>query len=536
MNLDRPIAARKQPTHEHQRTCGRYGNAHGKHPENCPAFNKTCNKCKKPGHFASHCHTKNPRINELQQPNDNALTHKQLFAIYAMQGVRRTPTVDVLVQGPNGSKNLTVLPDSGADITAADVKTLTQIGEDVNNLLPPRKEPAVSVDGSAMHSLGQMTVKIILGDVSTEEALHVFPSIPGGMLMSWKAAQNLHILPNNYPEQIRSVQDSSVSLTNVTAEDLIQEFPTDFDGKIRVMDGEKFRINLTDNATPFCVSAPRTIPYAYRDKVKLELETLQNHGIIEPVTEPTDWCAPIVVAPKKNSDNIRLCVDFSKLNKLVKRELYSSNTPSDAVADISNQHCAFFTVFDALKGYHQCPLDEESQLLTCFMTPFWRFKFLRAPFGISSISEHYNRRLDEAFRGLHNYRRVVDDVVIYDDNETSHVTHVRQFLQRCADKGVSLHKDKFKFCETEVTFAGFKLSREGYKVDDSLLNAIRDFPLPTNVTDLRSFFGLANQLANNTASIAQSLQPLRPLLSTKNEFVWGPDHTRAFNLAKESLT
>ena len=231
-----------------------------------------------------------------------------------------------------------------------------------------------------------------------------------------------------------------------------------------------------------------------------------------------------------------MCVDFSKLNKYVKRELYSSSTPTDAVADISNQHCAFFTVFDALKGYHQCPLDEESQLLTCFKTPFGRFKFLRAPFGISSISEHYNRRLDEAFRGLHNYRRIVNDVVIYDDNETSHETHVRQFLQRCADKGVSLHKDKFKFCETEVTFAGFKLSREGYKVDDSPLNAIRDFPLPTNVTDLRSFFGLANQLANNTASIAQCLQPLRPLLSTKNEFVWGPDHTRAFNLAKESLT
>ena len=234
--------------------------------------------------------------------------------------------------------------------------------------------------------------------------------------MSWKAAQNLHILPNNYPEQIRYIQDSSVSLKKVTAEDLIQEFPTVFDGKTRVIDGEKFRINLIDNATPFYVSAPRTIPYAYRDKVKLE--TLQSQGIIERVTEPTDWCAPIVVAPKKNSDNIRLCVDFSKLNKYVKRKLYSS---SDAVADISNQHCAFFTVFDALKGYHQCPLDEESQLLTCFMTPF----------GISSISEHYNRRLDEAFQSLHNYRRIVDDVVIYDNNETSHVTHVRQFLEMC---------------------------------------------------------------------------------------------------------
>ena len=197
---------------------------------------------------------------------------------------------------------------------------------------------------------------------------------PPGYATARKAAQNLHILPNNYPEQIRSIQDSSVFLKKVTAEDLIQEFPTVFDGKITVMDGEKFRTNLTDNATPFCVSAPRTIPYAYRDKVKLELETLRSRGIIEPVTEPTDWCAP-AVAPQKNFDNIRLCVDFSKLNKYVKRELYSSSSSSDAVADISNQHCAFFTVFDALKGYHQCPLDEESQLLTCFLTRFGRFNF-----------------------------------------------------------------------------------------------------------------------------------------------------------------
>ena len=116
------------------------------------------------------------------------------------------------------------------------------------------------------------------------------------------------------------------------------------------------------------------------------------------------------------------------------------------------------------------------------------------------------------------------------------MAHVRQFLQRCFDERISQHKDKFKFCECEIAFAWFKLSREGYKVNDSLLNAIRNFPLPIYVTDLRSFFGLANQLASNTAAIVQRLQPLRPLSSTKNDFVWGADHTKAFKLAKESLT
>ena len=47
-----------------------------------------------------------------------------------------------------------------------------------------------------------------------------------------------------------------------------------------------------------------------------ELDLLHQQNIIASVTEPTDWCAPIVVTPKKNSDSIRMCVDLSHLNRL----------------------------------------------------------------------------------------------------------------------------------------------------------------------------------------------------------------------------
>ena len=87
-----------------------------------------------------------------------------------------------------------------------------------------------------------------------------------------------------------------------------------FNGQIKPMEGEKFHISITDDAKPFCVKTPKAVPYAYRDKLKAELTTLQDQGIIAPVTYPTEWCAPIVVKPKKDSDNIRLCVDLSHLN------------------------------------------------------------------------------------------------------------------------------------------------------------------------------------------------------------------------------
>ena len=174
---------------------------------------------------------------------------------------------------------------------------------------------------------------------------------------------------------------------------------------------EQFHISLTENAIPFCVKTPRSIPFAYRDKLKVELNLLQDQGIIAPVTEVTEWCAPIVVTPKKGTDRIRMCVDLSRLNRYVRRERYQSPTPAEAVADIASGEARYFTVLDAAKGYHQCPLDKESQLYTTFITPFGHFKYLRAPYGLSSIAEHYNRWMAEAFEGLTGFRRIVDDTL-----------------------------------------------------------------------------------------------------------------------------
>ena len=95
------------------------------------------------------------------------------------------------------------------------------------------------------------------------------------------------------------------------------------------------------------------------------------------------------------------------MNRYVRRKRYQSTTPAQAVADIAAESAKIFTKLDAQKGYHQCPLDEACQDLTTFITSFGRYKFLRAPYGISSISEHYNRRMDEAFDGLTGFRRVV---------------------------------------------------------------------------------------------------------------------------------
>jgi len=442
-----------------------------------------------------------------------------------------------------------VLPDSGADISAAGEHILARLNEYKDNLLPSEFTPRAA-NGQRMYAIGKMRVYFQLAGEEYEEDVYIFPHL-SGVIISWRAAKALKILSTHYPlppPQPALVEPSqpalvepSVRVTRAsdslpTLDDLQQAYPTVFDGRIRTMEGEEFHITLTADAKPFCVTTPRSIPFAYRDKLKAELEVLQAQQIITPVTEATEWCAPIVVTPKKNSDKIRMCVDLSHLNRFVVRERYQSLTPAQAIADIAASEAKYFTVIDALKGYHQCPLDEQSQPLTTFITPFGRFKYLRAPYGISSISEHYNRRMSEAFTGLSGFRRVVDDFVIYDGNLSDHIAHVKQFLQRCADQHIALNAEKCRFFQTKTTFAGFLLSDQGYQIDPVITEAIWKYPVPTNRTELRSFIGLVNQLSSSTNAVASLLTPFRALLSTKNEFTWSPCHDTAFEAAKKSLT
>ena len=215
------------------------------------------------------------------------------------------------------------------------------------NLLPSDVKPR-AVNGNVLSPIGSLKAVIRIGNRSVEDHFHIHRAVSGALL-SWRTAQKLGILPPEYPETLPSKAElpvvSSVQIVHppcspnvghtppASKEDMLKEFPTVFDGQIRTMPGEEFKIKTTGDAKPFCVSTPRTIPYAHMGPTKEELE---SQGIISKQTEPTDWCALIVVARKKNSDRIRLCVDFSSpLNRFVKRERFQSTPPAIAVADIA---------------------------------------------------------------------------------------------------------------------------------------------------------------------------------------------------------
>ena len=150
-------------------------------------------------------------------------------------------------------------------------------------------------------------------------------------------------------------------LASVSVED---EYPQLFTGLGEM--SQPYNIVLEPEAKPYAISSPRRIALPLLPKVKEELDKLQDLGVIKPVTEPTDWCAPIVVVPKA-SGSVRICVDYTQLNKNVQREQYILPSVDEILGQLSG--ATVFSKLDANSGFHQVPLTEQSQLLTSFITP-----------------------------------------------------------------------------------------------------------------------------------------------------------------------
>ena len=155
--------------------------------------------------------------------------------------------------------------------------------------------------------------------------------------------------------------------------------------------------------------------------------------------------------------------------------------------------------------------------------------------GLVSSGDEYNHRGDQVLGDIPQTVKIVDDILAYDYSYRDHLAHVINILQRCDQYGITLNPDKFKFAEAKVDFCGYTISSDGYTVDSRKVKAIADFPKPQNITDLRSFMGLANQLGSFSSEIAQAAQPLRDLLKPRNEWCWTPVHDAAFQKVKEAL-
>ena len=168
--------------------------------------------------------------------------------------------------------------------------------------------------------------------------------------------------------------------------------------------------------------------------------------MIKPQEEPTEWCAPGFFVIKKNGD-LRLVVDYTHLIKYIRRPVHIFPSTQEILSGLDPES-RVFAKLDAMQGYHQVPLEDDSSKLTTFLLPSGRFRFLRAPIYLSCSSNKFCRRSEKVIDGLPGVRKLVDDILVQapDLNILNH--RINLLIERCKAHNFTLSKRKLEIGES----------------------------------------------------------------------------------------
>ena len=301
--------------------------------------------------------------------------------------------------------------------------------------------------------------------------------------------------------------------------------------KLPLMKGSPpLEIHLRPDAVPKQVHTPATIPVHFREAVKRDLDRDVVMGVIEKVgvNDSFEWCSRMVITRKHNGEP-RRTVDLQALNAATLRQTHHTQPAYQQASTVPKDH--WKTVTDAWKGYGSLPLRESDRPYTTFITPWGRYRDMSATQGSCIAGDGYTHRFDNVTAGVEDVKRLIDDSILYKPTISEMFTHTANYLTLCGRHGILQHPDKFVFCQKEVDWAGFHLGVDDVKPLAKHTQAVRDFPAPENVTDLRSFMQLVNQVSHFYAA-QPKLHPFRELLKKDTPWYWDEHLDNLFSQVK----
>ncbi|UYV79719.1 K02A2.6-like [Cordylochernes scorpioides] len=274
-------------------------------------------------------------------------------------------------------------------------------------------------------------------------------------------------------------------------------------------DNVKHRIS-TGNHLPTKQRPYRVAP-AERQIIQEEVNKMEEIGIIQPSASP--WASPVVLVRKKDG-SWRFCVDYRRLNKITKKDVYPLPRIDDTLDCL--QGARFYSSMDLQSGYWQIDVEESDREKTAFITPDGLYEFKK---GLRwTICLCY-----------------LDDIVVFSNDFEEHLRRLQLVLGCLRKAGLCLNPGKCRFGAKTITVLGHKVSGDGIRLDPEKIRAVRDFPRPKSLKEIRSFLGLSSYYRRFIPNYAHIAQPLNALLKKDSVFSWNIEERHAFEALKSAL-
>ena len=323
------------------------------------------------------------------------------------------------------------------------------------------------------------------------------------------------LLPSSLPSSEKDEQKLKVMLKDwILKRYASSTFNTCEHQTLPAMTGEPLRLFVDPTAKPTAVHTPSPVPIHHQKEAKAGLDRDVRLGVIQPikVNTPVQWCARCVWATKSDGSP-RRTVDLQGLNSASVRQTHHCRSPYHQVMDVPPGKLK--STFDAWNGFHSVPIHTADRHYTTFITEWGRFQYCMSPQGHKASGDGYTQRFDQLIQDIPDKIKVIDDTLQWSDNISDCFFKTCQFLDTCGNNGIILNPTKFQFGENVVQFVGFEVGVDTIKPGAKYEAAIKNFPRPKTLTDIRSFFGLVEQVAY-TFYVAKVMAPFRDLLKPSN--------------------
>jgi len=232
----------------------------------------------------------------------------------------------------------------------------------------------------------------------------------------------------------------------------------------------------------------RPLNPAQEASLKEQLDKWVKAKVAEPSQSP--WAFPMVVVKKEDSDRLRWCIDYHKLNQKMVKDAYPLSSIDGNLHKL--QGAKYFSTLDSASAYHAIEIHPDSREYTAFITPFGQYQFMRMPFGLCNAGACYSRLVALALQHLpaEYVLTYLDVIIVFSALLDVHLQQLRQVIETHRQYGMKVKLSKCNLLQREVEYLGHLVSKAGIPMVPSYVQKVLNWPLPRTGKPARPVHGV----------------------------------------------
>lgn len=300
-----------------------------------------------------------------------------------------------------------------------------------------------------------------------------------------------------------------------------------------IPDSLHFKINFKPGSDKYFGSPKYALDVLKLNCLQKYIEEKLEDGVIVPSTSST--VSPVILVPRGTGE-MRVCIDFRKLNEITETDNLTLPLLEDIISTISGSKV--YSKLDLKDAFHQVSIDPASHKYTAFKCKFGVFEYTTMSFGLKNVPLVFQRMIDNTLGSLVGSCCIayLDNIIVFSPLVEQHKEDLKKAFEALNAQNLHLKPSKCEFFKNKISFLGNIIFENGQEACPDKIKDVLDWKTPSTRSELRSFLGTVNFLRHYIKDLFCVSFPLLEMTSIKIPFSWGEAENASFLKIKEILT